>query len=495
MIEKYLNPPQASDRDLIMRNFSGSVVMLNLLRFRKFADNSKTPVIPHLLTISSGEACQLYIGQLNISAGKSIASGKTRLCKSIFIQYQNKQTMKKYVMPFVFIMLSFYASAQTKKEFITADIVTINSKIVKEKRTVWVYNPTKMDNKKNMKYPVIYVLDGENHFRSVVAMVEYLSEANIIPPMIVVGILHLNRMKDLTPTIEDTISDSRGENSGGGETFMSFIKNELFPDIESKYSAAPYRILIGHSVGGLTVINTLIHHKEFFNAYVSIDASLWWDKHKLLKESKTVLATDNYADKKLFLAIANRMEKGVDTSAVQKDTTENTELIRNNLELIRNIKNNRQNKLNFDYKYYADDNHGSVSFIAEYDALRFIFAYYKFDLYARYLDNENIRLDTLLDAHYKNVSKQLGYSVKPGEDLINGLAYHSLSTKQFTKAKYLFKMNVSNYPESANAFDSLGDFYNKTGDKVNALKCYKQALEITEIPETRKKLKELQEKK
>jgi hypothetical protein len=53
-------------------------------------------------------------------------------------------------------------------------------------------------------------------------------------------------------------------------------------------------------------------------------------------------------------------------------------------------------------------------------------------------------------------------------------------------------MNLSNYPQSANAFDSFGDFYNKTGDKVNAIKYYKQALAIKEIPETRKKLKQLQ---
>ena len=398
--------------------------------------------------------------------------------------------MKKYVLPLIFIMLTFYASAQTKREIITADVVTINSKILKEIRTAWVYNPGNKN--ENKTYPVIYVLDGASHFKSVVAMVEYLSGANVIPPMIVVGILHPKRMKDLTPTIEDLVGDSDGKNSGGGEKFMLFIKNELFPDIESTYSTAPYRILMGHSVGGLTVINTLIHHKELFNAYVSIDASLWWDKHKILTESKSVLATENYRDKKLFIAIANRMEKGVDTSAVQTDTTENTELIRYNLELIRSIKNNQQNKLNFDYKYYADDNHGSISFIAEYDAIRYIFDYYKFDLYASYLDNENIRLDSLLDTHYKNVSKQLGYNLKPAEDLVNGIAYHSLNTKQFTKAEYLFKMNVANYPKSANAFDSLGDFYNETGDKVNAVKCFRKALEITEIPETRKKLYQLQ---
>ncbi len=403
--------------------------------------------------------------------------------------------MKKYLIPFFLLILSFNANSQTRKEIITADIITINSKILKIKRTVWVYNPNNIENNRKRKCPVIYVLDGENHFSSIVAMVKYLSEANIIPPMIVVGILHPNRMKDLTPTIEDSIGDKREENSGGGENFMLFIKNELIPDIESKYSTAPYQLLTGHSLGGLTVINTLIHHKELFNSYVSIDASMWWDKQKLLKESKPILAADNYSNKRLFLAIANRMENGMDTTAVQKDTTGYTELIRFNLQLINIIKSNKQNQLYFNYKYYAEDNHSSVSFIAEYDALRFIFDYYKFDLSNSYLNNENIRLDTLLDVHYKNISKQLGYTVKPGEELVNGLAYNSLKMKHFTKAQFLFIMNVANYPESSNAFDSLGDFYKETDDKENAIKCYKKALEITEIPETRKKLNQLQRQK
>ena len=164
-------------------------------------------------------------------------------------------------------------------------------------------------------------------------------------------------------------------------------------------------------------------------------------------------------------------------------------MIRYNLELIRSIKTNLQNHLAFDYKYYADDNHNSVSFIAQYDALRYIFSYYKFDLYPSYLNNGEIRLDTLLDAHYRNVSKQLGYILKPSENFVNGLAYHSLNTKQFTKAEYLFKMNVSNYTESSNTCDGLGDFYAATNDKINAVMWYKKALEISEIPETRKKLK------
>ena len=120
-----------------------------------------------------------------------------------------------------------------------AEIVEINSKILQEKRTVLVYNPGSKNDKKN--YPVLYVLDGETHFKSVVAMVDYLSGASMIPQMIVVGILHPNRLKDLTPT------GNRGnsENSSGGERFISFVNKEVFPVIELKYSTAPYRLLFG----------------------------------------------------------------------------------------------------------------------------------------------------------------------------------------------------------------------------------------------------------
>ncbi|WP_336514441.1 alpha/beta hydrolase-fold protein [Pollutibacter soli] len=398
----------------------------------------------------------------------------------------------KYLIVLFLMLVSSNLFAQEKKEIIIADVVSVKSKILQEERTAWVYNPDK--EKGTRIYPVIFVLDGEIHFKSVVAMVDYLSGANIIPQMIVVGILHTNRIKDLTPAIKNTVIDGREENSGGGDKFMSFIESELLPVIQSTYPAAPYRILMGHSLGGLTVMNTLVHHKDLFNAYVSIDASLWWDNHSLLNESKAALTANNFADKKLFLAIANRMEKGVDTSAVQQDTTENTELIRYNMQLIRSIKDNLQNNLVFDYKYYADDNHNSVSFIAEYDALRYIFSYYKFDLYPSFLENKNLRLDTLLDAHYKSVSRQLGYIVKPPESLVNGLAYYSLNTKQYTKAEYLFRMNVSSYPKSSNVYDGLGDFYSATNDKINAVVWYKKALEIAEVPETRNKLKVLENK-
>ena len=59
----------------------------------------------------------------------------------------------------------------------------------------------------------------------------------------------------------------------------------------------------------------------------------------------------------------------------------------------------------------------------------------------------------------------MGYTILPPENLINEFAYY-LAQSQPQKAEALFLMNTKNYPKSANAFDSMGDFY--AGQKTKA---------------------------
>jgi tetratricopeptide (TPR) repeat protein len=60
------------------------------------------------------------------------------------------------------------------------------------------------------------------------------------------------------------------------------------------------------------------------------------------------------------------------------------------------------------------------------------------------------------------------------------------------KAGDLFKLNVSLYPESANVYDSLGDFYSAKGEKERAIESYKKAQSIEYHEYTETKLKELE---
>lgn len=346
------------------------------------------------------------------------------------------------------------------------------------------------------RYPVVYLLDGESHFRSVVGMIHQLSTANgntICPEMIVVGIPNTNRLRDLTPTpgggmIPSAADSTRLKNSGGGEKFTAFIEGELIPHMDSLYPTEPYKVFIGHSLGGLMVINTLIHHPNLFNAYVAIDPSMWWANQKLLHTAKQVIASQTYAGKALFVGIANTMESGMDTLGVQADTSGSTQHIRSILALNRLLKANGQTGLRYQGKYYGLDDHSSVPLIAEYDALHFIFASYRLKLTDQDYEEDNTGLADKLTTHFRAATRQLGYQVKPPESLVNELGSFMVSQKKFTKAESLFKLNVATYPASFNAYDSYGDYFMAKKDTLSAITNFQKSLSLKETPATRKKL-------
>ncbi len=190
------------------------------------------------------------------------------------------------------LLVPLFATAQNESTAITiGKRETIQSKLLNESRQFSVYLPQGYENvaARPEGYPVIYLLDGDDHFHSVTGVVQFLgSYSRIIPEMIVVAIPNTDRTRDLTPTRTEMMNGTRQDwlkTSGGNDTFLKFIQTELIPHIESTYRTKPFRIFIGHSFGGIAVINALYTMPETFNAYVSIDPSLWWDDKVLLKKA------------------------------------------------------------------------------------------------------------------------------------------------------------------------------------------------------------------
>jgi len=94
--------------------------------------------------------------------------------------------------------------------------------------------------------------------------------------------------------------------------------------------------------------------------------------------------------------------------------------------------------------------------------------------------------------HFANLSQKMGYPIKPDEWEINYFGYEALKAKHYKKAEGLFKLNVGNYPESFNVYDSYGDYFIAIGDKTNAAIQLKKALAIKENEGSRKKLEEIE---
>jgi len=214
---------------------------------------------------------------------------------------------------FFLLTLLFFTHAQAHAQPGNTD--TIYSSILKENRRVYIYLPSSYGDTYfyPRHYPVLYLMDADSHFASVSAMIRLLSEDRgplMFPETIVVAIITTDLVRDPTSSRHlhtahmDSASASR---TGGGEKFLSFISGELMPHIDSLYRTAPYRIFMGHSLGGFTVINAFLKHTSMFNAYIATDPSMSWDDKKLLRQTKDILKENKFTDKSLFLAIANNM--------------------------------------------------------------------------------------------------------------------------------------------------------------------------------------------
>ena len=64
------------------------------------------------------------------------------------------------------------------------------------------------------------------------------------------------------------------------------------------------------------------------------------------------------------------------------------------------------------------------------------------------------------------------------EGPVNRLGYDLMAANRLDDAIEVFKLNVEDYPRSANVYDSLAEAYLKKGNKDLAVKFYSKALEL-----------------
>ena len=151
-----------------------------------------------------------------------------------------------------------------------------------EDRVILVRTPAGYEANK-ASYPVLYMTDGDAHMAHTASTIEFLARNGRISEMIVVGIPNTDRTRDLTPTKATGPEATDMPTAGGADTFLKFIETELFPEIEKRYRVQPYRILAGHSFGGLFTIHAMIARPELFHSYIAVSPSLQWSEQATLK--------------------------------------------------------------------------------------------------------------------------------------------------------------------------------------------------------------------
>ena len=148
-------------------------------------------------------------------------------------------------------------------------------------------------------YPVLFVLDANVAFASVVQTQRILLLGNEAPEIIIVGIGYptastsewfRRRFIDLTQTqsseAEAQVKASWEEDvkSGGADQFLKVLRDELIPFVEKNYPVNQDRALVGDSLGGLFSTYAMVHAPNLFSRFIIASPSLWWDNELGIKQ-------------------------------------------------------------------------------------------------------------------------------------------------------------------------------------------------------------------
>ncbi len=403
------------------------------------------------------------------------------------------------------LVLQQFAFCQSNQDFQFLSKIgigdSIYSKVLEESRQFYVQLPEDYDREDTKKYPVVYILDGDVLLPTLSIVQDYYS-GGFTPEMILVGISNAeNRTRDLTTSKdEQPIRIQSTTQNGEGNNFVRFIQEELIPIVESKYRVTSYRTLIGHSYGGLFAMHVLIHYPDLFDNYIAIDPSLDWDNRQLLSEAKEILPFVDYSNKSLFISLNGQlhMQKPEMTIAnVMKDSTDFTSFSRANLAFSDLIKEHADNGLAYEWKFYPRDLHGTIPFPSMMDGLISVFEWFQMEDVHKFNNPESTinELRSLMQYRANKLEEHFGNVVPPYPDfLLNVLGYMSMDIGQMAKAKMFFEFVIEFYPDSANAYDSMADYYERNGDFVSALANIQKAYNIKQEDYYKERIEMLKKK-
>jgi len=235
---------------------------------------------------------------------------------------------------------------------------SIQSPILKEIRKIIIRLPDDYDTSKKM-YPVLYLLDGTSNsvLETVSAMNKLGSDENI-PKMIVVAIGNTDRDRDMMPlsTQQYTVPVA------GAEQFLSFIGDELIPQIDKKYRTNQQRILCGKSLSGLFTLYALLTRPQLFESYIGRSAGWLGDMNGYFTRltDKALQQPDQYNGKKIFMS-----------NSLIDDNDKDHVIHKQMLTFSEKVKAKLGDRVQ--YKYVTYNNYPHVPFPSLYDGLKYIF--------------------------------------------------------------------------------------------------------------------------
>ena len=342
----------------------------------------------------------------------------------------------------------------------------LHSEILGEERTILVHLPVGYESAES-HYPVFYMLDG-NHkagYLRAAADVSEMAESGLAPPMILVAIANADRTRDMFPVKVDG-----RPTSGGAPDFLRFLAEELIPFIDREYRTVDFRILMGQSNSGLFATYAMLKDPDLFNGVIASSPMLGWCSafvHSLVVPAFTGELDGN---RWFFMVYGNE-----DYEHVADAVPSFVDLLRREAPA----------RLKWDVTILKGEGHVPSAGLGM--GMRFIFSGFKIS------DEERSAGLDRLRRHYSDLSKRYGFTIHTPASVLLHVGAPFLDEGKNEEALELFRHCVLTNPRSAWCHYYLGRAYFEIGERDEAIRSLRAALELLPgLSGARKLLEELE---
>ncbi|MEN7551593.1 alpha/beta hydrolase-fold protein [Rapidithrix thailandica] len=395
---------------------------------------------------------------------------------------------KSFFTVLVLTLISFLSYGQVHFEKIDSiKNLEITSRYLGEKRAIEIYLPPSYPGLETKKYPVMYLMDGQEYFLHPVAYQRMLRFKDKSPEFIVVGI-NSDRKKRRKLYHQDA------------SRFIDFLKKELIPLIDEKYRtlAEKERIYFGWEMAGGLGLEIFANHPNLFSAFFMASPTHFTeDRIAALDHS---LARNRLPRPYLYFSKAPE-EIYIEKSLRKVDSVLKMRNEKNTFWKIDDLP---------DEDHYTTPlktiNNGLRDYFQDYNSLRF-YSLKEFDDFGdldsikEYYRHRGNRYGISSDVHRttqhflllnamaeKKFERFEEYAHEFREYLLNPIleiwavkfGNYFVENNKDKEAMPIYESGLAKFPESPAIHNALGTFYKNKGNKKKARRHYKLAIEYAE---------------
>lgn len=234
---------------------------------------------------------------------------------------------------------------------------TMHSEQLEEERRINVFRPTVYGEAVETPLPVLYMLDGgiEEDLLHIAGLLQVFVSNGSVRPLLLVGIENTERRRDMTGPSDDPQDQAIADRIGGAEAFRAFLREELIEEIERRYDVTSERAIIGESLAGLFVVETLVSDPGLFETYIAADPSVWWNQYDLTGRIAQALQQEAAGERRLFVAASEEASSAERFQAFIKQVKQ------------------ASSRMTFEYAPMPQESHATLFHPAAMKALRTLF--------------------------------------------------------------------------------------------------------------------------